>query len=521
MNLFLGLDSSTQSLSAIVIDADAGQIVKEVSLNYGRELPQFNCPQGVLANPDPLVCHADPLLWAAALDLLCAELRNQGVPLAEIRGISGSGQQHGTVYLDGCFADSRITWDPRSDLVTILRPHLTRKSAPIWMDSSTTGECAEIGKAAGGSERVRTLSGSPPVERFSGPQIRRFWKLEPAAYEQTGVVHLVSSFMASLLTGRSAGIDFGDGAGMNLLNLATGRWDSLLLEATAPKLESRLPCAIPSATRVGTVSPYFVVKYGFSAGTPVIAWSGDNPCSLIGVGAWEPGTAVVSLGTSYTFFAAMPEPLVDPHGYGHVFGNPAGGFMSLICFKNGALAQERVRDQFKLDWRQFETWLGATPAGNGGNMMLPYFVSEITPLVLAAKPVYRGTPEFVAGRDVAAAVRAVVEAQALRLRLHSAWMGQKTDRLRVTGGVSTSRGTCQILADVFNARVERLVTGNSAALGAALRAAQAVSGRSWAELSAAFCAPVPGADITPIPVNVAAYATVLPAYKAFVDVYKG
>ena len=62
---------------------------------------------------------------------------------------------------------------------------------------------------------------------------------------------------------------------------------------------------------------------------------------------------------------------------------------------------------------------------------------------------------------------------------------------------------------------------SSAALGAALRAAQAVSGRSWAELSAAFCAPMPGADITPIPVNVGTYATMLPAYKAFVESYRG
>ena len=71
------------------------------------------------------------------------------------------------------------------------------------------------------------------------------------------------------------------------------------------------------------------------------------------MGAATPGQVVISLGTSDTLFAAMPEPRTDPNGYGHVFGNPLGGFMSLICFKNGSLARERVRDAGGFGWDQF------------------------------------------------------------------------------------------------------------------------------------------------------------------------
>lgn len=514
MKLFLGLDSSTQSLTATVIDLDSGRLVQELSLNFGREFPEFGCAQGYLEHGDPLVRHADPLLWLAALDRLCERLHEAGIPLARIAGISGSGQQHGTVYLDRAFAEGRVAWDRAADLVSAVRPHLTRPTAPIWMDSSTSAECAEIAAAAGGAEVVRRTSGSPPIERFSGPQIRKFWKESAGAYGRTGVIHLVSSFMASVLTGRSAGIDFGDGSGMNLLDLATGTWDASLLAATAPELGTRLPPPVPSHTLVGPVSDYFVRRHGLTAGTPVIAWSGDNPCSLIGVGAWRPGTAVISLGTSHTFFAAMPAPLVDPAGYGHVFGNPAGGFMSLICFKNGALALEQVRDQFRLDWKAVEALLEQTPAGNGGNLLLPYYVPEITPLVLRARPVRQGTPAFEAERDPGACLRAVVEAQALRLRLHSQWMGARPDTVRVTGGAAANRAICQTLADVFDARVERLSAGNSAALGAALRAAQAVAHATWADLSAAFCQPVAGAAVTPVADHVATYQAMLPRYAA-------
>ena len=70
------------------------------------------------------------------------------------------------------------------------------------------------------------------IERFAGPQIRKFWEEDPDAYRGTARIHLVSSFLCSLLIGKHAPIDTGDGAGMNLLNLSAGDWDPVLLEAT-------------------------------------------------------------------------------------------------------------------------------------------------------------------------------------------------------------------------------------------------------------------------------------------------
>ena len=58
--------------------------------------------------------------------------------------------------------------------------------------------------------------------------------------------------------------------------------------------------------------------------------------------------------------------------------------------------------------------------------------------------------------------------------------------MRVTGGASKNRGILQVIADVFDARIETLSVSNSAALGAAVRAAHAGTGLSWAELYARF-----------------------------------
>ncbi|HKO93265.1 MAG TPA: hypothetical protein VJU61_19050, partial [Polyangiaceae bacterium] len=63
MAYYLGLDSSTQSLSALVIDTDQKRVVLDQSVNFGRELPAYASPHGVLPNSDPRVCHSDPLMW--------------------------------------------------------------------------------------------------------------------------------------------------------------------------------------------------------------------------------------------------------------------------------------------------------------------------------------------------------------------------------------------------------------------------------------------------------------------------
>jgi xylulokinase len=455
-------------------------------------------------------------MWLDALDMALKQLAD-GFDLSAIEAIACSGQQHGSVYLDESFATRLADLDPAQTLTPQLAPALTRATAPIWMDTSTGAECAEIAAAAGGNVAVCRISGSIAIERFTGPQIRRFFKQDPAAYERTAVIHLVSSFIGSVLAGQNIAIDHGDGAGMNLLNLQSLDWDDTLLDATAPGLRAKLPPALASTTLAGFISPYFAKKYGFSSNCQIVLSTGDNPSSLVGMGATTPGTVVISLGTSDTFFAAMENPVTDPQGFGHVFGNPAGGFMSLICFRNGSLAREALRDSLGLDWAAFDrSGLAATVPGNEGNLMLPFFGPEITPRRDFTGPVRKGSADFESGGNPPAQVRAVLEGQFLNMRLHSLWIGEKAKLIRLTGGASQNDGIAQLVADIFQAPVERFAIANGAGLGAALRAAHAL-GHDLTALQEAFCKPAAGSRLEPNAAVAGTYDQSLAGYKALLS----
>jgi xylulokinase len=514
--LFLGLDSSTQSLSALVIDLESRKIIYAKSLIFDEALPQYKTRNGVLSGRDPLVKHSPPQMWAEALDLIFAQMQKDGVVLGEILAVGGSGQQHGSVYFNERAENVLANLNPQISLAENLHGVFSRKTSPIWMDSSTAKECSEIRKKLGGVKYTASRTGSDAFERFTGPQIRKFSKTGTDAYKKTSGIALVSSFMASLLAGKIAPIDFGDGAGMNLMDIRKKVWDADALKATAPGLKLKLPPLVHPGRVIGKASNYFVEKFGLNPEALATVWTGDNPASVIGLGLIKPGQIAISLGTSDTFFGTMEKCQTDENGEGHVFGSPAGGYMTLICFKNGSLAREKIRELYGIkNWTEFGKLVASTKPGNDGGILLPWFEAEIVPRV--NKP---GIHRFdLDEKNAAANCRAIFEAQILSMRLHSQWMNVSPEKIVATGGASNDVALLQVMADVMNCRVERIEISKSAALGAALIAAHgwlmaAGENPKWEKLVAGFTAPISGSEIRPDKKAVRIYDSLIEKYAA-------
>ena len=514
MDYFLGLDCSTQALTGILVDFKGRKTIFSHCINFDRDLPHYKTQYGVYTSQDGKVVHSNPLMWIEALDLLFNRLAKSNLPLKEIKAISGSGQQHGTVYLNRSFEPTLRNLNIDKSLANQLANVFTRKTSPVWMDSSTSSECEEIRQKLGGMESTIKLTGSNTFERFSGPQIRKFFKQNYEHYSNTATIHLVSSFLSSVLLGKNSPIDHSDGSGMNLMNIRTKQWESKILDATAPNLVEKLPPLVSSYEILGTISPYFVERFNFASDTLLIPWSGDNPNSLIGIGLTTKGKAAISLGTSDTYFVYLKQLNIDLKGEGHVFGAPTGDYMGLICYKNGSLARERIRDRFNLTWEDFSKILSSISPGNQGKFMLPYFYPEIVPLVLKPK-VYRfGFSED----DREANVRAVIEAQFLSMKLHSEWIREELTEICATGGGSNNLEILKIAANIFNAKVRQFESSNSAALGAALRSSKSYYDSigkiiEWSELVSYYLNQQKSIVVEPKEEYVKLYEDMLKVYK--------
>jgi len=263
---------------------------------------------------------------------------------------------------------------------------------------------------------------------------------------------------------------------------------------------------------VGAISSYYIQCYGFPPGCKVVAFTGDNPASLAGM-RLEEGDIAVSLGTSDTLFLWLQEPV--PALEGHVFCNPVDvqHYMALLCFKNGSLMREKIRDESaSCSWSDFSEALRSTEMGNGGNLGFYFDVMEITPEIIGRHR-FSAENRQVSAFPRAVEIRALIEGQFMAKRIHAEGLGYRVmpkTKILATGGASRNREILQVLADVFGAPVYVTDTANSACVGSAYRAFHAGTDVPFSEV--VKLAPNPRLAATPTPGAAQVYEALLPQY---------
>ncbi|XP_036122499.1 xylulose kinase [Molossus molossus] len=510
----LGWDFSTQQVKVVAVDADLN-VSYEDSVHFDRDLPEFGTQGGVHVHQDGLTVTSPVLMWVQALDIILEKMKASGFDFSRVLALSGAGQQHGSVYWRAGAGRVLMSLSPDLWVHEQLQACFSVSDCPVWMDCSTAAQCRQLEAAVGGAQALSCLTGSRAYERFTGNQIAKIYQQNPEAYSHTERISLVSSFAASLFLGSYCPVDYSDGSGMNLLQIQDKVWSQACLDACAPHLEEKLGSPVPSCSVVGAISSYYVRRYGFPPGCKVMAFTGDNPASLAGM-RLEEGDIAVSLGTSDTLFLWLREP--TPALEGHIFCSPVDPqhYMALLCFKNGSLMREKIRDESaSCSWSEFSKALRSTQMGNGGNLGFYFDVKEITPEMIGRHRFNAENREVSAfPRDVE--IRALIEGQFMAKRIHAEGLGYQVmpkTKILATGGASHNRDILQVLADVFGAPVYVIDTANSACVGSAYRAFHGLAAETGVPFSEVVkLAPSPRLAATPSPGASQVYAALLPRY---------
>ncbi|XP_017103340.1 xylulose kinase [Drosophila bipectinata] len=487
---FLGFDLSTQKLKAILLSSSL-DVVASAEVKFDSDLPEFRTQGGANPGPNKNEFFVQPVMWVKAMDIVLDRLVMQEADLSTVAAISGSGQQHGSLYWSNHGVSTLQNLDPDKFLhAQIDDSAFVVNRTPIWMDASTTKQCLEMETAIGGAEAMVEITGSKCYERFTGPQIRKIYQQKAHAYEDARRISLVSSFLASLFLGNVAGIDYSDGSGMNLLDIRQKNWSQACLNSCAPDLEERLGTPVSPNTILGNVSEYFVKRFSFPSDCKVVACTGDNPSALAGM-LVDRNWLSVSLGTSDTLMMSLKEPLNWQEG--HVLCHPTEiqEYMGLLCFRNGSLVREGVnKTETNGDWQKFNELLESTPRGNFGNMAVHFNEMEIIPKAQGTIRINKENQTVIKFNSPQTEIRALVEGQMLHHRAVAEDMGLhfgKETQILATGGASVNKSILQTIADVFNAPVHIQTESEAALMGAAFRAAYALYCQDLEEGKTALC----------------------------------
>lgn len=137
------------------------QVVADAKVDFDQDFSsKYGVKKGVLVNHDEGEVYAPVAMWLESVDLVLQRLRDKKAPLSRIRGISGSCQQHGSVYWSRQAECLLGALRPDKGLVDQLTGAFSHPFAPNWQDHSTQAECDQFDSRLGSPERLAQVTGS-------------------------------------------------------------------------------------------------------------------------------------------------------------------------------------------------------------------------------------------------------------------------------------------------------------------------------------------------------------------------
>ena len=282
--MYLGIDLGTSELKACLVDEHQAIVASAaVKLDISR--------------PHPMWSEQAPQAWVLALhDALDALTERAPKALARVRGIGVSGQMHGATLLD--------------DKQQVLRP------AILWNDTRSFAECTELEAAV---PEAQAITGNLVMPGFTAPKLAWLRKHEPAEFRRVAHVLLPKDYLVWHLSGEIVS-EMSDAAGTAWLDVARRDWSDRMLHATG-LTRAQMPRLLEGSQAAGSLRDALRQRWGIEQPVVVAAGAGDNAAAGVGVGAVNPGQALVSLGSSGVILVTTdrfaPNPAQAVHAFCH------------------------------------------------------------------------------------------------------------------------------------------------------------------------------------------------------------
>jgi xylulokinase len=419
----LGVDSSTQSTKALLVDATTGEVVAQQSA------------------PHPDGTSVDPRAWLDAFDQATAGL------LDRAGAVAVGGQQHGMVALDDSDA-------PVHDAI-------------LWNDTRSSGEALDLIDEMGGRDACADTIGSVLVASFTSTKLRWLRDHEPDAAARTRRVLLPHDYVSRHIAGGEPFTDRGDASGTGYFSTGKDDWLPELAEA-----------AIGHAVELPRIVASSDVAARTANGLVVGAGTGDNMAAALALDL-GPGDIVVSIGTSGVASAISPSRIADGTGSVTGFADATGRFLPMATTINAARILDLQATLLGVDHDELGRLALAAPPGANGLTIVPYYDGERTPNLPDASGTWSGLTSSTTREDLArAAFEALLCSLADGVDHLVAKTGITPGRILMVGGAAANPAVHAIAPAIFGSPVTVPAPGEYVALGAARQAAWALAGTS-------------------------------------------
>ncbi len=352
------------------------------------------------------------------------------------------------------------------------------RRAICWNDHTLAAYHGRGLQRLGGQDRVKELIGGPWAIRYSLTHLVKDEEtLAEADWKRTSRILGHGPLAAGFLSGNFEVASVSSAASTGIMDLRTCQWRREMLEALARSdyrelAWNQLPRIVPQEEPIGPLSRSLAEEVGISpASRPLLLpTSDDQQAGLVGGGAVDAGQVAVILGNSAVVNSSSR--ILPQSGTLDAMRLNWGPYLWMRCYNNGAQFLDRIVGE-RPDWEALEREGRAVPAGSEGVGVLPFAYPEPSLGVVSARVQWFPREPDRRGLQYRTALEALAYLIARGVREHEE-AGQKVTRITVSGGIARSGLMCEILASVLDRPLERLVSFEGPALGAAVTALAAL-----------------------------------------------